>query len=390
MRSSAFFLLVLCGCAAKHIVPPEAPLPSAQIAELSPLQISISSFSIRGGVERDTPHDRTVMRQRFVDFLTSRSVFSEVVDSEANYVKRGAAYASPVPLNLEVQMDLEHSSWRTYVLDLLFFYPMTGCWPLTPQWGTATVKVQANLREGTANAIWSSSVSGESTYSMIFYSWYRTEPIEIAYREATAQAFTALADDLAKHREQVLAAIADRPQRIVQATPVTPVTQVTPVETPRPKEPERQPEHAGWIVAVMELSDSNAGDEKKAVDPELIRNLSDQLRVFIAQHGVRVIDRGQQERAVREIVDEAKAASYKECFDASCQIPLGKALAASHLLRSEVTRFGKACVLNGEMIELKREVTIAAASVRADCSEEGFLNASENLTQALFAPKLTN
>jgi hypothetical protein len=129
----------------------------------------------------------------------------------------------------------------------------------------------------------------------------------------------------------------------------------------------------------MDTQDLNANDATRAADPNLIRNLSDQLRIFMAERGARVVDRGQQKRALAEL----KVDSYKACFDESCQIPLGKALAASHILRTQVARFGGTCVLNGELLDLAKEITVTAASARADCSDEGFLDASQKLATKL-------
>lgn len=139
----------------------------------------------------------------------------------------------------------------------------------------------------------------------------------------------------------------------------------------------------GWVIAVMNVEDSNAGERERALDPGLVRNLGDQIRVFIAQRGVHTIDRGAQEKALKDQISSAKSESYKSCYDDSCQVELGKALAASHILRTRVTRFGKRCVLNGELIDLKAEVTMAAASSQGDCGEEGFLNMGEEVAKNL-------
>ena len=61
------------------------------------------------------------------------------------------------------------------------------------------------------------------------------------------------------------------------------------------------------------------------------------------------------------------------------------ALAATHILRSKITRFGSKCVLNGELIDLRSEVAVAAASSRGDCVAEGFLNMSEEVAVAITA-----
>jgi hypothetical protein len=137
-----------------------------------------------------------------------------------------------------------------------------------------------------------------------------------------------------------------------------------------------------WVIAVMDVEDINA-KSKNSIDKGLVRNLGDQLRIFIAQTGVKTIDRSAQERALQDVIDQAKSASYKACYDDSCQIELGKALAASHILRSRITRFGSRCVLNAELIDLRAEVTIKASSARGGCAAEGFLNMSEEVANNL-------
>jgi hypothetical protein len=149
------------------------------------------------------------------------------------------------------------------------------------------------------------------------------------------------------------------------------VTAVEPPPPPPPADPNSDPR----VVAVMEVEDANAG-RNEAVGNDLVRNLSDQLRIFVAQQGIKTIDRSAQLQAL-------KAESYQSCFDDSCQIELGKALAASHIVRSKITKFGSRCVLNGELIDLTREVTIKAASAQGACLAEGFLEMSETLARDL-------
>ncbi|MCK6550351.1 hypothetical protein L6R52_31230 [Myxococcota bacterium] len=138
-----------------------------------------------------------------------------------------------------------------------------------------------------------------------------------------------------------------------------------------------------WIIAVMDVEDVNAGEAKQAIDRGLVRNLGDQLRVFIAQHGLRTIDRSAQEKALREQIKAMKSESYKSCYADECQVELGKALAASHILRTRITRFGSRCVLNGELIDLKAEVTTAASSSQGTCEAEGFLVMGEDVAKNL-------
>ncbi len=119
-----------------------------------------------------------------------------------------------------------------------------------------------------------------------------------------------------------------------------------------------------WVVAVM-----NVEGKASALDDQLLVNVGSQLRITIATKGVRTIDRGALESQIKEM----KGQSYDACYDDKCQIELGKALAASHILRTQVTRFGRVCVLNGELIDLRAEVTVGAASAKGNCTDEGFL-----------------
>jgi hypothetical protein len=139
--------------------------------------------------------------------------------------------------------------------------------------------------------------------------------------------------------------------------------------------------HTGWVVAVMDVEDRDGAHD--GVTIALLRNIGDQLRIFVAEKGLRTIDRGQQESMIRAQIADAKKDSYKSCYDNGCQIELGKALAASHILRAQVARFGHSCVLNAELIDLKTEVSIAATSARGACEEEGFLTMSETVAAGL-------
>src|SRR5205823_11073805 len=69
-------------------------------------------------------------------------------------------------------------------------------WPFTPQWGTARVEVTLASAEPPGVTPWTMKTAGAADYSMTVYSWYRTAPVEDAYRSAYAEAFGKLATDL--------------------------------------------------------------------------------------------------------------------------------------------------------------------------------------------------
>lgn len=161
-----------------------------------------------------------------------------------------------------------------------------------------------------------------------------------------------------------------------------PPAEVQPEQPARRERATAQGAQRDWVVAVMDLETTGAAQ----LAAQMQRGFTDQLRVFLGVRRIKVVDRGTQEQAMKEALAAEKLKSYSECVDESCQIPLGKALAASHILRSSLGRFGKTCTLNGELIDLRSEVTVAAATERAKgCDDDQLLDAAEKLVDGLIS-----
>ncbi|MCK6549578.1 hypothetical protein L6R52_27325 [Myxococcota bacterium] len=134
---------------------------------------------------------------------------------------------------------------------------------------------------------------------------------------------------------------------------------------------------AGAIAAVLDMADPNAADGKLRIEPRILRDLTEHLRISLASGGVQTVERSQ-------IVAQMKSDSYKACYDESCQIPLGKALAASVIVRSRITRFAaKRCAVTAEVVDLKKEVAIGAAKADSNCSVESLVDAVADLARQL-------
>jgi hypothetical protein len=132
------------------------------------------------------------------------------------------------------------------------------------------------------------------------------------------------------------------------------------------------------VVAVFEIKDSTARPKR------MIANLTDYLRVKIAETGaMRVVDKGQQEAELRQLVQDQKKASYKECYDESCQIPLGKELAADKILRGSLSKVGKVFILSVELVDLASNTTSGASSAKSNGSEEQLLESIEKVVANL-------
>jgi hypothetical protein len=114
------------------------------------------------------------------------------------------------------------------------------------------------------------------------------------------------------------------------------------------------------ILAVLDVQDRN-----RLLDKVLLENLTDYLRGLLAETGKYVVvDRGRQALATRDMVRKEKKESYKKCYSISCQVPLGRALAADKIMVVSIMKLGSHLAIKAEIIDLASEVSDAAATTR--------------------------
>jgi hypothetical protein len=127
------------------------------------------------------------------------------------------------------------------------------------------------------------------------------------------------------------------------------------------------------IVAVFDVQDSIGAFAPKTLD---------QLTLYITNQmtqtaGYRVVPREQ----LRARLADEKSGSFKKCFDESCQIELGKALAAQKTLSTQLLKVGTRCMVVSNMFDLKTETSEKAASSETDCSENQLIDALRAVAQ---------
>jgi hypothetical protein len=128
------------------------------------------------------------------------------------------------------------------------------------------------------------------------------------------------------------------------------------------------------IVAVFDMEDRGAGLSK-----DTLNNLTDYLAAMLTEGGYQVIPRTQ----IRERLKQQQTESYKKCFDQSCQIELGKEMAAQKSLATKVLKIGKKCRVTGDLYDLKRAASEKAATAGSGCSEDELLAAVEEVAAKL-------
>src|SRR5262245_45087222 len=145
----------------------------------------------------------------------------------------------------------------------------------------------------------------------------------------------------------------------------------------RPQRELRSPDVAagGVVVAAFDVFDPG-----EALDVEARDQLSEYLAVRVtASLRYRTIPRAQ----VRERLLAEKKVSYSACVDQTCQIELGKALAAEKVLAPKLIRLGQSCALTASIFDLKTETAELAASVKTRCAKDSLLEAVDSLVDSL-------
>jgi hypothetical protein len=129
------------------------------------------------------------------------------------------------------------------------------------------------------------------------------------------------------------------------------------------------------IIAVFDVEDVSNVFKKRVLN-QLTIYLMNQVTIHA---GFRVIPREQ----LKKRIAEQKGASYKKCFDESCQIELGRALAAQKTLSTQLLKVGKQCMVVSNIFDLKTETTEKAASAKTNCTETALVGALEAIAQQI-------
>ena len=129
------------------------------------------------------------------------------------------------------------------------------------------------------------------------------------------------------------------------------------------------------IVAVFTIEDKGARLKKK-----LRERLSDYLAMTLAATGkYRVVPRDQlKKRLVAQ-----KTRSYKKCYDQSCQIEIGKELAAQKSLSTVIMKLGSKCMVTSVLYNLRTAASEGGASAEGGCSEDAIVASIKKVVRKL-------
>jgi len=129
------------------------------------------------------------------------------------------------------------------------------------------------------------------------------------------------------------------------------------------------------IIAVFDVFDAS-----KRIDKETLAQLTTYLGTALTKSGkYSVIPRDQ----LRARLLEEKKGTYRECVEESCQIELGKTLAAQKTLATQLLQVGKKCAVTANLFDLKTETAEKGAMVNTGCSPDELLDAMNQIAKQL-------
>jgi hypothetical protein len=130
------------------------------------------------------------------------------------------------------------------------------------------------------------------------------------------------------------------------------------------------------IVAVFDMEDRGSG-----LDSEALKSLRDQMVVRLTAFRFQVIPREQ----LLERLRAQKADSYRLCYDQTCQIELGRELAAQKSLSTLLLKIDDSCQLSAVLYDLKSATTDKAASVKSECTMKALMESASTVIDDLIS-----
>ena len=129
------------------------------------------------------------------------------------------------------------------------------------------------------------------------------------------------------------------------------------------------------ILAVFDVEAKRVNLRKDVLD-----GLADHLWTLMGKRGYQGVPRSQ----LKARLTEAKKQSYQDCYDKSCQIEVGRELAADKTLATQIIRLGPSCKVNLALFDLGRATSEKVGSASGPCDEAGVVRSLEAAVRDLF------
>ena len=327
------------------------------------LKIQVRSFETIG----ITGHYREAER-RYKDCFI-RYLRNSLMDTVVSNVSELGAGVKPDVI-LDVSMRANHTEERTFICDACFIYPGLGFLPIpNPQWGDINTDLSINAfaynRPGQVNA------KATESYSVIFYSWYRTGPVEDAYRKAYAAIFEDALLKLAAWLTPLRTMRSGESQPAAPATP-SPALSVTPPAPPVEPAPAGPPKK----IAVLEFRNTaNLTRQESEYVTDLVRGAALRLprtRFFVMT----------RENILEMLPPDVDLATC----EGQCEVETGRNVGGDYVVTGEILKFGTSLKVTMKLHDTQTSALLASSRASAktvDALEEPILKAAEEMFQRI-------
>jgi len=331
---SGIIILSSCASVDKHIWSPKEPVKDDKRSDFTSADFILRSFQVYNLDVKDNVEDINYLRNKFTRYMIAQNNFRDIRDANISATTpEDQSY-----FNIEVTIYPDYSKYITLILDLPFFYPFPGIWPISPMWGKAKVKVGCSLFDRKGELITSFEVEGEKSYLIVFYPWYRTAPIEEALRTAYEIVFEKASLLISQNREIILA--------ITDSLKITqPKTQLALFTGPNVNSNKKS-------IAVLDL-------DAYGVPPSDALALSNRLTTELFKTAYfNVVEREKTE----EILDE-QGFQLSGCTSSECLIEAGKLLNVELMLGGSISKVGDYYSIELRIIDVETGEILSVASV---------------------------
>lgn len=131
------------------------------------------------------------------------------------------------------------------------------------------------------------------------------------------------------------------------------------------------------VVAVFDLE-----NRAKLKNADVV-TLTEYITTRLAGGGLyRVVPKGEVQSALRA----KKTESYQSCYDESCQIEIGRELAAQKTLSSKVSQLGSTCIVTVQLYDLAQSASEGAGTSKGGCKVEQILALLDEAMAPLVRP----
>ena len=153
-----------------------------------------------------------------------------------------------------------------------------------------------------------------------------------------------------------------------------------PIAIPVSKEQKSIPVADRPVVAVFDIEDTRQTTER--LSKVEMTDLTNYLTSLLAgTKRFTTVPRSD----LRKVLAEQKAETYQACYDESCQIEIGKEVAAEKSLATKLNRLGKKCVVTLTLFDLRKSITEDSVNTRGGCSTDNLTEVFEQLVPKLGA-----